>query len=470
MRKISILITLQIVLTYSCFGTVFLPAIYSNHVVLQQNTAIKIWGWSEVEEKISIKPSWDTITYYTAGSSLAKWETIINTPKAGGTYTITVKGTYNEIVIEDVLIGEVWLASGQSNMEMNVHWGLKYDEEVKNATSESIRFFYIPKSSSPHPQENVRAQWVVCSPEAMKGFSAAAYFFGKRINKELNVPVGLISACWGGTAAEVWTPDDVIKNDKILYDAAKKIKDSKWWPSLPGYNYNAMIAPIINFKIAGAIWYQGESNTETASTYQLLFTSMINAWRQKWGSDFPFYFVQIAPFSYGNNSIGALLREAQTKSTSILKTGMVVTSDLVDNINDIHPKLKKEVGIRLANYALADNYKKINIAYKSPAFKNMQVEKNKIRISFYDADNGLVIKGKDASDFYIAAADKVFLPAFVKVEGNSVVVWSNDIKQPVAVRFGFSNTAMPNLFSKYGLPVNLFRTDDWEVDTTPVKK
>jgi sialate O-acetylesterase len=231
-----------------------------------------------------------------------------------------------------------------------------------------------------------------------------------------------------------------------------------------------MIAPIINFKIAGAIWYQGESNTETASTYQLLFTSMINAWRQKWGSDFPFYFVQIAPFSYGNNSIGALLREAQTKSTSILKTGMVVTSDLVDNINDIHPKLKKEVGIRLANYALADNYKKINIAYKSPAFKDMQVEKNKIRISFYDADNGLVIKGKDASDFYIAAADKVFLPAFVKVEGNSVVVWSNDIKQPVAVRFGFSNTAMPNLFSKYGLPVNLFRTDDWEVDTTPVKK
>jgi sialate O-acetylesterase len=304
----------------------------------------------------------------------------------------------------------------------------------------------------------------------MKGFSAAAYFFGKKINKELNVPVGLISACWGGTAAEVWTPDDVIKNDKILYDAAKKIKDSRWWPTLPAYNYNAMIAPIINFKIAGAIWYQGESNTETAGTYQLLFTSMINAWRQKWGSDFPFYFVQIAPFSYGNNNIGALLREAQTKSTLTPKTGMIVTSDLVDDINDIHPKLKKEVGIRLANYALADNYKKVGIAYKSPAFKNMQVEKNKIRITFYDTENGLIIKGKAASGFFVAAADKIFLPAFVKVEGNSVVVWSNDIKEPVAVRFGFSNTAMPNLFSTEGLPVNLFRTDDWDVDTSPVKK
>jgi len=470
MKKIFLLVLVQLVLTYSSFSKVFLPAVYSNHMVLQQNASVKIWGWSETEEKISVKPSWDTTTYYAIGSSLAKWETIINTPKAGGVYTITVKGAYNEIVIEDVLIGEVWLASGQSNMEMNVNWGLHYDEEVKNATNKNIRFFHIPKSSSAFPQEDVRAQWVVCTPDAMKGFSAAAYFFGKKINEQLNVPVGLISASWGGTPAEVWTPEDVIKNNAILMEAANKLKPSKWWPVLPAYSYNAMIAPLTSFKIAGAIWYQGESNTGTANTYQQLFTSMINAWRKKWTYDFPFYFVQIAPYNYGDNSIGVLLREAQTKSATNLKTGMVVISDLVDNVNDIHPKLKKEVGERLADYALADSYGKTNIVYKSPEYKSMIIDKNKITIVFNNADKGLMIKGKAATDFFIAGTDKQFWPAMVKIKDNTVIVWNETVKQPVAVRFGFSNNAMPNLFSTGGLPANLFRTDNWDVDTRPVKK
>ena len=353
---------------------------------------------------------------------------------------------------------------------MNISWGMKYDEEVKNAANNQIRFFHIPKTTSIFPLEDVRAEWVICTAEAMKNFSTAAYFFGKKINEQLNVPVGLISACWGGTPAEVWTPEDVILNDKILKEAAAKLQTFDWWPSTPGYAYNAMIAPLTKFKIAGIIWYQGESNTGTAATYLQLFTTMISSWRKKWDNDFPFYFVQIAPYSYGNNNICALLREAQTKTTALEKTGMVVTSDLVDNINDIHPKLKKEVGERLANYALADNYGKTNIAFKSPVYKTMQVEKNKIRVSFSDADKGLMLKGTAATDFFIAGADKNFLPAMVKLDGNTVVVFNKNIKEPVAVRFGFSNTAMPNLFSADGLPVNLFRTDDWEVDTSPVKK
>jgi sialate O-acetylesterase len=469
MKKIALLICLAL-LSICSFAKIFLPAVYSNHMVLQQHSKIKIWGWSEPAENIAIKPSWDTTTYFTKATSGAKWETVINTPKAGGTFTITVKGNNNSIIIEDVLIGEVWLASGQSNMEMNINWGMKYDEEVKNAANNQIRFFHIPKSTSIFPLEDVRAEWVVCTAETMKNFSTAAYFFGKKINEQLNVPVGLISACWGGTPAEVWTPEDVVLNDKILKEAAAKLKTFDWWPSTPGYAYNAMIAPLTKFEIAGAIWYQGESNTETAATYQQLFTAMISAWRKKWNNDFPFYFVQIAPYSYGTNNICALLREAQTKSTALAKTGMVVTSDLVDNINDIHPKLKKEVGERLANYALADNYGKTNIAFKSPVYKTMQIEKNKIRINFSDADKGLMIKGTTATDFFIAGADKNFLPATVKLEGNTVIVFNKNIKEPVAVRFGFSNTAMPNLFSADGLPVNLFRTDDWEVDTSPVKK
>jgi len=470
MKKIFLLVVLQVALVMGSFATVYLPAIYSNHMVLQQNSKVTIWGWSEVEEKISIKPSWDTTTYYAAGNSLAKWATQINTPKAGGVYTITVKGAYNEIIIEDVLIGEVWLASGQSNMEMTIYWGMKYEEEIKNATTNTIRFFHIPKAAAAFPQEDVRAKWVVCTPEAMKNFSTVAYFFGKKLDEQLHVPVGLISAAWGGTPAEVWTPQDIVQNDKVLQEAANKLQPSKWWPVSPAYTYNAMIAPLANFKIAGTIWYQGESNTGTAATYQQLFTAMISSWRKQWANDFPFYFVQIAPYAYGDNNIAALLREAQTKSAALTKTGMVVTSDLVDNINDIHPKLKKEVGERLANYALGDTYGKTGIAYKSPVYKSMQVEKDKIRIRFYDVDKGFVIKGKAATDFYIAGPDKIFLPASIKIEGNTIVVFNKQIPNPVAVRFGFNNTAMPNLFSAAGLPVNLFRTDDWEVDTSPVKK
>jgi sialate O-acetylesterase len=469
--KKSTLLMIAVICSISLFAKVSLPAIWSNHMVLQQNTKVKIWGWSDPAEKISIKVGWDTTTYTVKATGMAKWETTIASPQnAGGTFTVTVSGSSNTIVIEDVLIGQVWLASGQSNMEMNINWGMKYEEEVKNAANNEIRFFQIPKTTAAFPMEDVKAQWVVCTPETMKNFSTAAYFFGKKVNEQLKVPVGLISSNWGGTPAEVWTPEDLVMNDPALKSAAAKINTAEWWPSVPGAAYNAMIAPLVNFPIAGVIWYQGESNTGTAASYQQLFTAMISSWRKKWNTELPFYFAQIAPYTYGNNNICALLREAQTKSTVLAKTGMIVTSDLVDNINDIHPKLKKEVGERLANYALADYYGKTGVAYKSPVYKSMQIEKNKIRISFSDTEKGLMIKGKTATDFFIAGADKNFLPAMVKIEGNTVVVWNKDINSPVAVRFAFSNTAMPNLFNSEGLPVNLFRTDDWEVNTDAVKK
>jgi len=304
----------------------------------------------------------------------------------------------------------------------------------------------------------------------MKKFSLVGYFFGQKLQQDLNVPVGLINSSWGGTPAEVWTPKEVVENDTALKKAAGALTPARGWPITAAATYNAMIYPLTNYNIAGVLWYQGESNTGTSQTYQSLFTSMIGSWRKAWQKEFPFYFVQIAPYTYGNNNIGALLREAQTKTLSYPKTGMVVTSDLVDNIKDIHPQMKKEVGVRLANLALADTYGKAITGYRGPIYKSMKVDKDKIGINFDNADGGLVTKGGMPTEFYIAGEDKNFVPAQARIEGNTVVVSSKDVKSPVAVRFGFSNTAMPNLYSKSGLPVNLFRTDEWPLNTDTVKQ
>ena len=475
MKKIglsSIAFMLLFSVSFVVSAEVRLPSVIGSHMVLQQNSTVNFWGWSNPSEQIKIKADWDTTTYTTKAGGDAKWSLSLKTPQAGGPHTITVSGS-NTIVLEDVLVGEVWICSGQSNMEMNVNWGLPYENEVANATNKNIRFFQVPKITAEYPQEDVKGQWVVCTPETMKSFSAAGYFFGKKLQEDLNFPVGLINSSWGGTPAEVWTPKEAVESDAALKAAAQRDpKQSTGWPVSPGLAYNAMICPLTNFAIAGAIWYQGESNVGSAATYQPLFTSMIGEWRKVWQKDFPFYYVQIAPYAgYGNYNVSALLRESQTKTLSYPKTGMVVIHDLVDNINDIHPKMKKEVGVRLANLALAENYGKKGIAYKSPMYKSMQLEKNKIRISFDNADNGLITKGGEPADFYIAGEDKNFVPATAKIDGSTVVLSNKDVKNPVAVRFGFNNSAMPNLFGKEsGLPVNIFRTDDWEVDTGVVKK
>jgi len=450
-------------------AAVRLPSILGSHMVLQQNSEVKLWGWCSPAENITIKTSWDTITYRTIGESSAKWLQKIKTPAAGGPYTITINET---TILSDVMIGEIWLCSGQSNMEWSGDQGLKQSlNEAPNSNNQNIRFFYISKSTSETQQENCDGSWKVCTPEEMKHFSAIGYFFGKNLQQTLNVPVGLINSNWGGTPAEVWTPKILVENDPELKAASSKLTTAAWWPVLPGLTFNAMINPITNFEISGAIWYQGESNVGTYSTYKQLMNTMIASWRKAWQKDFPFYFVQIAPFSgYGNNNVSALLRETQTSCLSIPKTGMVVVTDLVDDLSNIHPINKIDVATRLANLALSENYGKTGLAYKFPMYKSMKNEKEKIRIEFENANNGLISKDKVISEFFIAGEDHQFLPATAKIDGNSVIVWNKTVKAPVTVRFGFSNTAIPNLFSKEGLPVNLFRTDSWEVDTTTVKK
>lgn len=471
--KKSFVLTLTCLLFTLCtsftWAAVRLPSVIGSHMVLQQNSEVKLWGWCSPAEKIVVRTSWDTITYRTIGESSAKWILKIKTPAAGGPYLITINKT---TVLEDVMIGEVWLCGGQSNMEWSGDQGLKQSlDEAPNANNPDIRFFYIPKSTSLFPQDNCEGSWKVCTPEEMKHFSALGYFFGKKLHKALNVPVGLINSNWGGTSAEVWTPGHLVENDPELKTASQKLIPAAWWPNIPGYTYNAMINPITGFEIAGVIWYQGEGNAVTYSTYKKLINRMIDAWRHAWNKEFPFYFVQIAPFAgYGYNNICALQREAQTTCLSISRTGMVVISDLVDDLSNIHPANKIDVAERLVNLALSENYGKSGLPYKFPMYKAMEKEKGRIRISFDNADNGLISRDKTISEIYIAGDDRQFLPALAKIEGNSLVVWNKTISTPVAVRFGFSNAAIPNLFSMEGLPVNLFRTDSWEVDTSPVKK
>lgn len=442
------------------FAKVSLPAIIGSHMVLQQHSSVKIWGWANPGEKVTVTTNWSTDTVSAIGENTAKWSLILKTPAAGGAFTITIKGS-NVLQLDDVLIGEVWDCSGQSNMEMNYNWGIKeYTADMENANNQKIRFFNMPRATAAFPQDDTKGQWVVCSPDEMKQFSLVGYFFGQQLQKMLNEPIGLINTSWGGTPAEVWTPKEVVESNPVLAAGANRLKPNNGWPIAPGLTYNAMINPIKDYAVAGIIWYQGESNVGNAGTYQLLFTNMIQSWRKEWNKDLPFYFVQLAPYSGYDSLGGALLREAQTKTLSLANTGMVVTTDLVTDVKDIHPHNKKDVGLRLANYALANTYGKKELAYKSPQYKSMAIEKDKIRINFTDAANGLMSKGNTVTDFYIAGADKIFMPAIAVIKENTVLVSNKKIAHPTAVRFGFSSAAMPNLFNKEGLPVNLFRTEE----------
>lgn len=464
MKKIIVLFTL-LVFTFSISNAeVRLPAVLASNMVLQQQSKVKLWGWAAPAEMVYITTSWDNKTDSVKATRDANWQIFVQTPTAGGPYTITFKA-YNSITLENVMIGEVWVCSGQSNMEMNETWGLPdVKAELPTCANKNIRFFYVPKTTSATAQDDTKASWTQCDSNTLKFFSAVGYFFGKKLNKDLNVPIGLINANWGGTPAEVWTPAELINNDAELKAAAEKLVPADWWPYKAGLTFNGMLAPITNFSIAGAIWYQGEGNTANAATYAKLLTTMIDSWRKAWDKNIPFYYVQIAPFTYGNDNLnGTIIREQQTKAMAHDNVGMVVVTDLVDDTTDIHPKNKHDVGYRLANWALSETYHKTGIVYKSPVYKSMEVQKDKAIISFDNVPTGLMMKDKNATALFIAGVDKIFHPAMAKIENDKLIAWSKDVPQPVAVRFSFTNAGVGNIFSKEGLPVAPFRTDDWDL-------
>ena len=445
-----------LLVSHSMLANVTLPNIFSDNMVLQRNSEVSIWGWAEPREEIKIVSSWNNVQYTVLPSPLGKWEIKIKTPEAGGPYFISFKA-YNEIVLKNILIGEVWLCSGQSNMAMTANWGIENgDAEVKNATNPNIRFFTVPKLTADCPQNNLPGEWNESTPETMKDFSAIGYFFAQRLQNDLkNVPIGLVSSNWGGTPAEIWMPEEVIQNDKILLTAANKIKEGRQGPSNPGTTYNAMIYPLVGFKIAGVLWYQGESNVG-ATTYEKTFEALINSWRDKWKQDFPFYFVQIAPYNYSENVSGAaVIRNAQRLvAKNIPNTGMVVTTD-ISTIDDIHPKDKKTVGVRLANLALADTYKLNTNLVNGPLFKNFTIEKNKIIVSF-DYSDGLHFSTSKEMQFEVAGADGIYYPAEAVIKNNVVIVKSKKVSNPKNVRYAWLNISQSNLFNSANLPASSF--------------
>ena len=461
MKTILIFLTSLIIYT-GAQAKIWLPYVLSDNMVLQRNSKAVIWGWTtNGGEQITVTPSWDN-KGVSVKANQGRWSVEIPTPKAGGPFTISIKG-HEEVVLKNVMSGEVWVCSGQSNMAWTPKQGLVNAEtEIANANFPKIRFYNFLRHKSDIPEYDARGEWVECSPETMQNFSSVAYFFAREIHQRSNMAIGLIYTNWGGTPIEPWIPKEVVEKDPVLVDGAKKIKDNQNWPTEPGVLYNGMIHPFLKLDIAGAIWYQGESNRVNALSYYKSFPALINSWRKAWGKDFPFYYVQIAPFEYKDSEVdAAVVRDAQLQALSLPNTGMAVTMDIGD-LTNIHPANKQEVGRRLALWALAKTYG-VNIpTYSGPVFLSMDIEDSKARVVFKYANNGLIIKGKEAEGFFIAGKDKVFYEAKAKVTANTVEVWSGKVKDPVAVRYGFSDTAQPNLFNIEGLPASPFRTDKWK--------
>jgi sialate O-acetylesterase len=459
---------LFLLLSFSARAEVLLPALVSSNMVLQQQTDVNIWGWANPGERVSVTTSWNNTTSTAITNENAVWKLSVKTPKAGGPYSIVIEGR-NRILLQNILIGEVWLCAGQSNMEWSAELGVKDARaELPVAYNTNIRFFDMAKHGTQWPQTDCRGTWTVCDSVTLRKFSAVGYFFGKKLNQTLQVPIGLIDVAWGGSYIESWIPQDLVNLFDETRHSAQTMIPAKAWPNQAGYIYNGMVAPLLNYNISGAIWYQGESNRHYPSAYYQLTHLMVDTWRGFWQKQFPFYYVQIAPFNYRDSTQfkAPAVREMQTRAQDMAKSGMVVVTDLVDNLNDIHPAYKKEVGNRLANWALAETYGQKIGQHRSPQYAQMRVEGSTAIVSFDYAEGGLVVKGPEPTEFEIAGADRIFHKAKAAVKANSVMVSSDKVASPVAIRFAFRDMPVPNLFNKEGLPVVPFRTDNWELGAT----
>jgi Domain of unknown function (DUF303). len=466
------------------FSQLSLPAIFGDNMVLQQKTGAPVWGKATPNSTVRVKPSWNKKEYTAKTDANGNWKTTVETPSAGGPYEIKISGN-NSLTLRNVMIGEVWICSGQSNMEMPLAgWGkiIDYEKEIAEAGYPNIRLMQVEKATSSYPLDDVKAAWggwQECSPETISGFSATAYFFGRDLHKNLNVPIGLIHTSWGGTLAEAWTSTgsltmmpDLRERAEEFAQLPKNAEEQKAADSLfdlksphnPSTLYNAMLAPIVPYAIKGAIWYQGESNAGRSYQYRTLFPLMINDWRTRWGYEFPFYFVQLANYMQTKDEPGesgwAELREAQLKTLHLNNTGMAVIID-IGEAEDIHPKNKQDVGRRLALLARDKTYGE-EIVSMGPLYDSYRIEDGKIRIFFEPNKSTLkVTGGTTLKGFSIAGPDKKFYWADAVIEGDQLVVSSPEVPFPVAARYAWADNPVCNLYNEAGLPASPFRTDDW---------
>jgi sialate O-acetylesterase len=484
-------------LQYS-LADVRLPTLFSDNMVFQQAMKVPIWGWADPGEKIIVElgdSKAETIT-----NANGKWKVRIGPLVAGGPFGLTVYGK-NTLRIDNVLVGEVWIASGQSNMAMEVKSCLNADEEISMARNPMIRHFQVKRTKAIEPLEDVAPvgkdswlnTWEVCDPSTAGHFSGTAYYFARTLYEERNIPIGIIHASWGGTTAEAWTPRDTLENDPglkaILEDWPAYNDDEEWlkgeyeefiqevektrmegrpaplYFNQPSVLFNGILAPVIPYGMRGVIWYQGESNAYRACQYRELFPAMITQWRRKWEQgDFPFLFVQLANYHF-EPQVFPELREAQSMTLKLPQTAMAVTIDIGDS-TDIHPKNKQEVGRRLALAAQKTAYSE-DILFSGPIYKKMFIEGSKCWLLFDHIGDGLVAKEDgELLGFSVAGKDREFLKARARIDGNQIIIWNEEINQPVAVRYAWANHPVDfNLYNQSGenpcLPASPFRTDDW---------
>lgn len=473
MKHLSAILIFYLFATTILSAKVTLPEIMSNNMVLQQNTQVKIWGKSKAGTQVTVTPSWGE-KIETKSDKNGNWIALLQTPAGGFTkHSITISDG-EPVTLSNVLIGEVWLASGQSNMEMplNGFW----NNPIKDANetialsgrNKGIRFATIEKTEALTPQETVAGSWKESNPENAPWFSATAYHFATMLYDVLNVPVGIIVSSWGGTKVEGWTGREILETYPDI-DLDEKAIEALNPMSRPLVMYNAMIKPLTNYTIKGFIWYQGESNVGSHDVYAQRLANMVKLWRSDWGlGDLPFYYAELAPWIYGDGEEGtscALLRESQYKAQSIIpNSGMISTNDLVEmhEVKNIHPANKTDVGRRLAYMALSHTYDLKSIAYRGPEYKSMEIKEGKIYLSFNHAEDGFN-RMSGAEGFEIAGSNKTFVPADVEIDLNNriIVLSSKDIPNPVAARYCFRNFQIGNMGNTRALPMVPFRTDNF---------
>jgi sialate O-acetylesterase len=477
-----------------------IPAILSNHMVLQRSQPIHLWGWAAPQENVSAELN--GAQQSAAADRLGRWDLFLPPQSAGGPYTLTIKAA-NTIRLEDVMVGDVWFASGQSNMEMPLSGFpgsavvTNSAEEIRNANQPDIRLLLIPRKASDFPQRDFEpTAWTKCTPETAAQFSAVAYFFGKQLAEHEHVPIGLIDSSWGGTPGEAWISMHGLSADSSLMPvfaewatfadeqtdlqalvAAEKQEDEaaraanqpmpkhSWHPNpgswQPAALFNAMVAPALDFRIKGVIWYQGESNSSAgrANLYEKVLPALITDWRANWHQgNFPFLFVQIANFKSGPPETWPIIREAQRRTLSLVNTAMAVTIDIGDP-NNVHPADKQDVGVRLALAARKLAYGE-DLEYSGPLYRELAVEEHSLRVWFDHTAGGLAAKGDKLKGFEIAGEDRHFVSAVAHIDGESVVVSCDSVPKPKFARYGWANAPSVNLMNGKGLPASPFTSED----------
>jgi len=470
MKSKILIISLILSFSFGLQAKIKVASLLGDNMVLQRNTEVKLWGKADPNQKLNIVLGWSKEKISTTANEKGEWLVKVKTTEAGGPYSISITSGKETVSIQNILLGEVWLCSGQSNMEMPV---AGYGDQPVNGSTDAImtagnnnlRLYTVGKLSIATPQDTCKGSWLVATPESVSKFSVVGYFFARILQQSLNIPVGIITTNWGGSRIEAWMKNDLITG---FAEAYKQTTQEKSQPNQRASRlYNGMIAPLINYNIKGAIWYQGESNKDNYQDYAALQAAMVKSWRADFGvGDFPFYFVQIAPHIYGNSKATnvAFQREAQYNSMALIpNSGMVSTVDIGEE-KSIHPAEKATVSKRLALWALSETYNMKGLPYKSPAYKSMQVKDSVAVISFENAPNGLTTYGKTVECFEVAGQDSIFYPAKLTINQKQARVYSPKVKVPVAVRYSFCNfSPTPGfLYNTAGLPVIPFRTDNWK--------